>query len=121
LDDTRAASPNNPGSTTNVSFKEDPQQIADTATRLRDKHGSVTESLGDMMEKIKITIRQCWKSDSSDEYQRKAAELDASGQELLGVLKELIEKLEKASGIYTVAESDATKTAEGLPTEGVFR
>jgi len=103
-----------------VYFKEDPRQILNTASALQRERNNLSADLTGM--KTKATgMKAYWKSKSADEYQKKAAELDLQGQELIKVLDEFIRKLQQASGIYEAAEATATRAAEGLPTDGVYR
>ena len=104
----------------NVYFKEDPQQIANVAALLQQERGKYSGNLSGMKTKA-LSLKTYWKSDSSEEYQKKALELDAQGQDLMKMLDEFGKKLQEASGIYTVAESNAKSAAQGLPTDGVFR
>jgi len=103
-----------------VYFKDDPQQIANIASILQRERNNFNNNLTGMKTKAN-GMRSCWKSKGADEYQKKAAELDAQGQELLKVLDEFVGKLKQAGGIYETAENRATRAAEGLPTDGVYR
>ena len=104
----------------NVYFKEDPQQIASVASLLQQECSKFRTNLSGMKTKA-LSLKAYWKSDSSDEYQKDAKDLDDKGQDLAKMLDEFINKLQQASGIYTVAESNATSAAQGLPTDGVYR
>ena len=103
-----------------VYFKEDPQQIANIATLLQQERGKYSGAVSGMKSKA-LSLKSYWKSNSADEYQKRAAELDIQGQDLLKMLDEFVKKLQQACGIYTTAESAATGAAQGLPTDGVFR
>ena len=105
---------------TSVFFKEDPQQIANVAAILQQERGKYSGNLSGMKSKAQ-SLKAHWKSDSADEYQKRAAELDSQGLEIVKMLDEFIKKLQQASGIYTTAESAAKSAAQGLPTDGVFR
>ena len=104
----------------NVYFKEDPQQIANTAALIQRERGSFSDSLSGMKTKA-LGMKSYWKSDSADEYQKNAAALDLRGQDLIMMFNDLVGKLQQASGIYTTAESTAKNASQGLPTDGVFR
>ncbi|MDR1605188.1 MAG: WXG100 family type VII secretion target [Gracilibacteraceae bacterium] len=104
----------------NVYFKEDPQQIANVAGKLRQQRGSFAGSQSAMTKKA-TGLRAFWQSDSADSYQKKIAELDTRGQEIIALLDEFVQKLERAGGIYTAGEQSANEAARGLPTSGVYR
>lgn len=103
-----------------VYFKEDPRQIANVASILQKERNSFSSNLADMKTKAG-GMKSFWKSDSADEYQKKATELDTKGQELISALDGFVRNLQKASGIYETAENTAVLAAEGLPTDGVYR
>jgi WXG100 family type VII secretion target len=104
----------------NTYFKEDPQQIAAVASRLQQQRSSFASGLSAIKNKAN-GLKSYWKSDGADEYQKKAAELDAGGQQIAAALDEFVKKLQQASGIYTTGEQAAKTAAQGLPTSGVFR
>jgi WXG100 family type VII secretion target len=104
----------------NVHFKEDPQKIANAASQLRQYRNSFSDVLSSMKTKA-AGLKSYWKSDGADEYQKKATELNARGQELVAAFDELVQKLQQASGIYTAGEQAAKTASQGLPTSGVFR
>jgi WXG100 family type VII secretion target len=103
-----------------VQFREDPQKIAEVASLLLQQRNSFSGSLSSINTKAR-GLKSYWRSDGSDEYQKKAAELDARGAELTAALDELIKKLQQASGVYTAGEKTAETASQGLPTSGVLR
>jgi WXG100 family type VII secretion target len=104
----------------NVYFKEDPQKIAAAASLLLQQKNDITSGLSSIKTRSD-RLKSFWESDGSVEYQRKAAQLDSSGKDIVNALDELIKKLQQVSGIYVSGEQAAKTAAQSLPTDGVFR
>lgn len=62
-----------------------------------------------------------WKSEASDEFQGRFKQIYDDIDNMLAIVSEYISDLNEAANIYSTAEKAAKNTAEGLPTDGVFR
>jgi len=62
-----------------------------------------------------------WKSEAADEYQSRFKQVYDDIENMLAIVAEYASDLNEISGIYNAAEKSAKVTAEGLPTDGVFK
>ena len=97
-----------------------PQQIQAAAEALRKKRDAATMVLN-RMEKRSRELGESWSDSNADHYRQRTKELHSQAKAACDRISQLIQQLEQVAGIYLSGETQATRQAETLPTEGVFQ
>lgn len=102
-------------------MKFEASRIAEVAVDLQNCQTECVQNIGNIRQRVNA-LRPTWNSDfRADNFYGELSRLDASGEELMIMLKEFSDGLCQAAGIYVAGEKDSKQNVESLPTDGVFR
>ena len=102
-------------------IKFDPGIIAEVASDLQSRHGTLVQNLAAIRASANA-LREGWRSDArSDNYFSELEALSREGEEVSQLLNTMAANLLKVSGRYEEGERSATGKVQALPTQGVFR
>ena len=104
----------------NITLKAKPEVLLAKSAELANEKNTVMSIMDQVKNEIH-SLTGTWRSEASEEYQPRFRQVYNDIENMLAIVSEYAGDLNEVANLYTTAEKAAKSTAEGLPTDGVFR
>ena len=103
----------------NIILNVRPDELTAKAGEISTEKSTIITLMDDAKREID-SLKGVYKSEASDEYQRRFAQIYSDIDNMLAIISEYISDLTDAANRFAAAEVEVKNVVAGLPTEGVF-